>query len=76
MVEKGKHFKSAKHAIGFGCVSLAFGLLVIFMPGSDSTEGGTWSGALGIPTWGLGAALAVSGGFVLFLGIRQARLGK
>lgn len=76
MAEKGRHFKSAKHGIALGCVGLAFGLILIFAPGSGSTEGGTWSAALGIPTWGLGAALVVIGGFILFLGIRQARLEK
>jgi len=76
MAEKGKHFKSAKHGIGLGSVALAFGLFLILVPGSGSTEGGTWSAALGIPMWGLGAALAAIGGFIVFLGIRQARLDK
>ena len=67
MAEKGRHFKSAKHGIALGSVGLAFGLILILAPGSGSTEGGTWSAALGIPTWGLGAALVVISGFILFL---------
>jgi len=76
MAEKGRHFKKAKYGVWLGVIGLAIGLLLIFLPGRDSAEGGTWSAALGIPTWALGIALLVIGGFNLFLGIRQSRLDK
>jgi len=76
MAEKGRHYKKARYGIILGSIGLVLGVLAIIAPGRDDTEGGSWSGALGIPMWGLGVLLLVIGGFNLFLGLRQHRLEK
>lgn len=66
-------FGRPRIALGLGTVFLVYGLVTVCLPSGREAAVLGLPGALGLPTWVLGAVLMVSGGCFIVMAWRQLR---